>query len=129
MEARRNNLVIDSPVRMLGDFSKEILKWLGTICASSCSRVELFEHDKLSVARKKSQAVLEDKKAAAKLLDELKLYQSPYLIKIYKARLRDTDSKVLIWMEFMDCLSLDDILNKVNRKPIEMIGRHVVPVR
>jgi serine/threonine protein kinase len=115
----------------LGDFDEEAIKWIRTIeFPERNTTIDHVKHRGLTLARKKmtiESGSSNLSRQVAKWFDELKVCVSPYLVDIYRARLR-LDNKITLYTEFMGCLSLLDITKRMNRIPERTLGRFVEPV-
>jgi hypothetical protein len=122
-----SNIDIENPIFRQGTFSAPHMTRIRELGRSSHSVLDLYHYKTYEVARKKLQADHENSIVMKKMFDELQKCVSLYLIKIFKVDLNE-HRELLIIMQYMDCLSLDSMLDKVNCIPINMLGACVVSV-
>jgi hypothetical protein len=108
-------------------FNESLIRRVKSICHGLHSTVEKARQDHAvrDYARKKFAA--HDQVLAERWLEQLDSYHSPQLLAVYGAKISHS-LQVTIYMEFMDCLSFDAILNAVNRVPADVMSKLVVPV-
>jgi hypothetical protein len=108
------------------NFCSATMKVVRELGKSRHSLVEEMRDSMVTFVRKRVSADSDDPMHAIALVDQLKVCVSSYLIEVFTATLNGKD--LTIMMEYMDCSSLDAILNKINHISINMTGRFAISV-